>query len=177
MIYIKDYIGQEYLGVKGTHIDGLPEIEDMMEVLTKEDRLIPLMLAEANTAGAKKALELRISNKVNQIVKPVVNPQDGYVYETPPKDFWDGWCQIFLEDLTSNLNLFKEIYRVMSIVAVRVPIWDKDIREGVFTSSVPNHLDIQTTVYAWKQDNNGQTFFWADAPLTDLDADLDLQIY
>lgn len=87
-----------------------------------------------------------------------------FMYEVGPIDFWRGCAPLVrvLAELPQRearelLLLFADCVRWMA-QAEGCP-WEGDFREGPFVFHVPMPGDPEMAVgFAWKQDNNGDTF-------------------
>lgn len=81
-----------------------------------------------------------------------------YVYVLEPIDDWEGYYQLFLEDLISGRNWSNLLYDTLWILRKHSP-WELDISSGPYVSMLPGtEMNFSHWVVLVKQENNGTTF-------------------
>jgi hypothetical protein len=83
---------------------------------------------------------------------------DFFVYEMEPIDDWEGYNQVFLEDLITEDKWLNLIYHTFKILKDNSK-WELDVRSGPYMSMLPGEeMAFAHWAVLVKQDNNGTTY-------------------
>lgn len=92
------------------------------------------------------------------IVPRTICETDFYIYELDPIDDWEGYHQVFLEDLLQERKWLNLIHHTFKILAKNSK-WEQDIISGPYVSALPGmELTFSHWVVLLKQENNGTTY-------------------
>lgn len=142
-----------------TPIDGFKMVEDMHYLYGLSERELPLELNRDWHPDIHKLYKKALLGELFLGRNPSTEyTTNFFIYQRDPIDDWEGYFQIFLEDMVHEKKWRNFIYHTFKILNENSN-WEKDIRSGPYISMLPGYeMPFSHWVVLLKQENNGDTF-------------------
>lgn len=156
-----------------TPIDGYKMVEDLYFLFGLQKRCLPLEINRDWHPTIKEIYNQVLSGvrtlpEGTRISKSIYDT-DFYVYERDPIDDWEGYYQLFLEDLLEEGKWRNLVYHTFKILKENSS-WEQDVIAGPFIAMHPgDEMSLSHWVVLLKQENNGDTYVISRYPLEHLD--------